>query len=375
MAKRRIVVKIGSSSLTNNSGTLNEKKLTDHVEALVKLKQAGHEVVLISSGAVAAGFTRLGYPGRPVAISAKQAAASVGQSLLMQVYMEQFAQYACVAAQLLLTKDDFADKERFANVQQTMTELLKRGAIPIINENDATSVEELTFGDNDMLSALISGFLHADLLCMLTDINGLYDNNPFKDAAAKKYDYLPGIDAALMAGASDSGSRVGTGGMKSKLLAAKTANDLGVNTFIGTGSGANKLLDIIDGNGDGTYIGPFSEGTGMSATKQWISLHSKVRGSITVDAGAERALLKRGKSLLPAGVLSVHGIFTAGDVIEVLTQENVLIGKGRTQFSSEEVDRVKGLESRTAMRETNSKKAEIIHRDFWVRHLKGEVRQ
>ena len=193
MGKERIVVKIGSSSLTNKHGEIDQEKLTDHVEAIAALREENHEVVLVSSGAVAAGFKKLGYPSRPVTLKGKQAAASVGQGLLIQTYMEKFSDFNITAAQILLTRSDFSDRKRYRNAYATITELLDRGILPIINENDTVAVDELTFGDNDMLSSLVSGFIHADRLIILTDIDGIYDGNPRTDKQAKKFYFLENI--------------------------------------------------------------------------------------------------------------------------------------------------------------------------------------
>src|SRR5699024_9968891 len=190
---------------------------------------------------------------RPVTIKGKQAAAAIGQSLLIQAYIKQLAAYNRSAAQILLTRIDFSSRQRYRNAFQTMEELLDRGIIPIINENDTVSVEELTFGDNDMLSALVSGFIHADQLVILTDINGLYDANPNTDPNANRIDVLTTVTEDMIQASGETGTKVGTGGMKSKLQAAKTATSLGVPVFIGYGTGDNKLLDVLEGNGDGTY--------------------------------------------------------------------------------------------------------------------------
>ncbi|WP_413380251.1 glutamate 5-kinase [Alkalihalobacillus sp. 1P02AB] len=366
MKRQRIVVKIGSSSLTTPSGSLSINKLTEHVQALSRLKKQGHEVILISSGAVAAGFSALGYPTKPVTIAGKQAAASVGQGLLMQGYIEQFQNEGIIPAQILLTRDDFSDRHRFQNAYSTISEILKRGALPIINENDSTSIEELTFGDNDMLSALVSGFIHAHILCILTDVNGLYSANPNLDPTAEKYDQLKEITPELLEMAGDSGSKVGTGGMKSKILAAETALSLGVNVFIGKGAGEDKLIDIIAGHGDGTYIGSFQAEAMMPTNKQWIALHSTSSGSITVDRGAAFALHSLGKSLLPAGVLHIDGIFNRNEVIDVYNEEGLLIGKGKSNVSSGELNQIKGLSSLEAKRTFHLNKPEVIHRDHWV---------
>ncbi|HHY73971.1 MAG TPA: glutamate 5-kinase [Bacillus bacterium] len=372
MAKQRIVVKIGSSSLTNTNGGLSIEKLAEHVEALAMLKKAGHEVILISSGAVAAGFKELGYPTRPVTIAGKQAAAAVGQGLLMQGYTEHFNSHQIVTAQLLLTRHGFMNKEQYSNSYATLTELLKRDCLPIINENDSVAVDELTFGDNDMLSALVSGHVHADFLIILTDVNGLYDQNPNENPNAKKYNFLPEITEELLQIASSSGSKMGTGGMRSKIEAAKTALSLGVNVFIGTGFGEGKLIDILAGKGDGTYIGN-SKLTGIKNSKQWLALHSTVAGTIEIDNGATDALLYKGKSLLPAGVSNVKGDFATGDVVDVINQKGELIGRGEVNFSATELEKIKGLTTAEAKHILHNDQTVVIHRDHWVTLKKEKV--
>jgi len=365
MDKKRIVVKIGSSSLTNAKGQIDQEKFTDHVEAVAALREAGHEVLLVSSGAVAAGFARLGYPTRPITLKGKQAAAAVGQSLLVQSYIEQFSHYDIVPAQILLTRNDFSKQERYKNAYATVTELLERGILPIINENDTVSVEELTFGDNDMLSALVSGLVHADQLIILTDINGLYDSNPSKNPFAERIDFLQEVTDDMLEVAGGSGSKVGTGGMKSKLMAAKTALSLGVQVFIGLGKGRNKLVDIMLGNGDGTYIGE----DGLQAvnnSRQWIAFHSEISGTIYVDQGAEDALVYKGKSLLPAGVYDIKGSFQKNDVVEVVGPNGIL-GKGEVLFSSEELKEAMGKRSEELYKDDVLSSIVVIHRNKWVK--------
>lgn len=369
MAKQRIVVKIGSSSLTNSRGGLSKNKIAEHVAALSKLKKEGNEVILISSGAVAAGFSVLGYQTRPVTIAGKQAAAAVGQGLLMQSYFEEFQKEGMVSAQLLLTRNDFSQQEQYNNAYSTLSELLKRGVIPIINENDSVAVDELTFGDNDMLSALVSGLIHADTLIILTDINGLYDGNPRKDPNAKKYNFLPEVTEEVLDVAGGSGSKVGTGGMRSKLEAAKTALSVGVKVFIGKGEGTDKLLDIVTGKGDGTYIG-YNLGTSLKSKKQWIGIHSQIAGRIDIDSGAEHAVIHQGKSLLPAGVKHVDGSFTRGDVVEVWNEKGELIGKGQINYTVDELSKIKGLSSKEANIVNMHNRIEVIHRDNWVTFTK-----
>lgn len=367
MSKERIVVKIGSSSLTNEKGEIDQDKLADHVDAIAKLISFGHEFVLVSSGAVAAGFKKLGYPTRPVTLKGKQAAASVGQSLLIQSYMEKFSQYGITAGQILLTRSDFTNQNRYRNAYATLSELLERGILPIINENDTVSIDELTFGDNDMLSSLVSGLIHADRLIILTDINGIYDGNPRINSNAKKYNFLEKIPEHLINATGSTGSKVGTGGMKSKLIAAKTALSLGVSVFIGTGNGVNKLVEIIDGKGDGTYISNRFSHT-LNTKKQWIALHSESRGKIHVDEGAEEAILYNGKSLLSAGVYKVNGTFECGDVVEVVGNKGI-IGKGKVSCSSEDLNQY--LSDKAIQGEHfQDVSLEVIHRNNWVKARK-----
>ena len=356
MEKKRIVVKIGSSSLTNTKGDIDHEKFQDHIIAIAKLKQQGHEVVLVSSGAVAAGFRKLGYPSRPVTIKGKQAAAAVGQSILIQRYTESFSDFGIIPAQVLLTRHDFSEKKRYKNAYATFSELLDRSIIPVVNENDTVSVTELTFGDNDMLSALVSGLVHADQLIILTDVNGLYDANPQKNPDAKRIDRITEITDEMLGFASGAGSKVGTGGMQSKLVAAKFAMNAGVKVFVGIGKGENKLVDILAGHGDGTYF----EGnnfTVLNSNKQWLSL-TEVSGKLFIDEGAVQALLNGGKSLLPAGVYAFEGHFEQGDVVEVYDR-HVLIGRGETLYSSEELEKA-------IKHKQNNKQNEVIHRDHWV---------
>ena len=361
MKKQTIVVKIGSSSLTNEKGEIDEDKLTGYVEAITALRKANHTVVLVSSGAVAAGFKQLGYPFRPETIKGRQAAAAVGQSLLIQSYIKKFQEHQLIPAQILLTRSDFSNRERYRNAFSTIMELLDRGIIPIINENDTVSVDELTFGDNDMLSALVSGFIHADQLIILTDINGLYTDNPMKNPNAKKYNFLEEITDDILAAASSDGSKLGTGGMKSKLEAAKTALSLGVSVFIGKGEGKDSLLQVLQGTGDGTYITNKSL-EAINTSRQWIALHSESFGKIYVDQGAEEAILYKGRSLLPAGIVEVEGTFEKGDVVEVYVTKG-LLGKGEVNYSSGEVKQ----EMKKKMEQKKFKPSiEVIHRNHWV---------
>ncbi|GBF10308.1 glutamate 5-kinase 1 [Tepidibacillus sp. HK-1] len=363
--KQRVVVKIGSSSLTNSHGGLSQDKLNKHVKAIVALRKQGHEVLLVSSGAVATGFTLLGYPSRPATIEGKQAAAAVGQGLLIQAYNDAFSKYGLAVAQILITRIDFSKRQQYNNVYNTLSVLLKRGIIPIINENDTVAIDELTFGDNDMLSALVAGLIHADTLVILTDADGLYDSDPRVHPHAKKFKQVDEITPEIEALATASGSSVGTGGMKSKILATKLALSLGVHVFIGTGNGKETLTDILEGKGKGTYFGHSLLST-LKSKKQWIAFHSDTNGQIIIDEGAAFALIHGGKSLLPAGVTHVDGNFLPGEVVEVYSKDGHLLGKGLINYSSAQLKEVQGNSTEYAKNHLDIERIEVIHRDDWV---------
>ncbi|QDP40333.1 glutamate 5-kinase [Radiobacillus deserti] len=366
MEKQRIVIKIGSSSLSEDKGGLSPEKLEHYVSAIAGLRKAGHEVILVSSGAVAAGFQALGYPNRPVTIEGKQASAAVGQGLLIHAYTTAFHKHEIVSAQLLLTRDSFTDQHQYSNVFTTLSELMKRSVLPIINENDSVSIDELTFGDNDMLSTLVSGLMNADYLFLLTDIDGIYPADPRSSPSMKRYQFLPSIsDELIHSTSSHLTTKFGTGGIKSKLIAAKTATSLGVKVFIGNGGSTDDFQDILNGKGNGTYIGvPSDHGVGKS--KQWIAFHSLVQGLLIIDPGAEQAISTEGKSLLPAGIIDIQGNFSVGEVVEVRNLQDEMVAKGQVSYSSQELQMIKGLRSQDAMKQTNQSKAEAIHRDKMV---------
>lgn len=363
--KKRIVVKIGSSSLTTPTGGLNEAHLHGLVDAIALLKKEGHEVILVSSGAVAAGFSALGYPNRPVTLEGKQAAAAVGQGMLIQAYNARLAAHHLIGAQILLTRNDFSQRNRYQNAYNALNVLLKKGVVPIINENDTVAVDELTFGDNDMLSALVSGLLHADHLIILTDTDGLYDSDPRNNPQAKKFDKIYEITPEIEALAGGSGSKVGTGGMRSKINAAKLALSLGAEVFIGKGDHEDRLLRILQGDGAGTYFINSMKGS-LKAHKQWIAFHAITSGIIRVDQGAAQALLLRGKSLLPSGVHDVLGSFSPGQVVEVIDLEGKLLGKGIVNYSDLNLLKVKGKSTTQCKAILKMERAEVIHRDQWV---------
>ncbi|MEK5061235.1 glutamate 5-kinase [Paenibacillus sp. FSL H7-0326] len=362
----RIVVKIGSSSLTTDSGSLNHEAVSFYASEIAALHQAGHEVLLVTSGAVAAGFGHIGYETRPKLLHEKQAAAAVGQALLMQAYQQAFAHHHIKTAQILLTRTDFTNRKRMGNAGMTIDELLKQNVIPVINENDTVSVDELKFGDNDMLSALVAGLTKAKKLIILTDTDGLYTADPRYHADAKHYDRIDEITDEIYEVAGGSGSLVGTGGMRSKVDAAKVATRGGVPVFVGRVNEPGDLLAATADHGKGTYFD--TRQNSLSRKKQWLGFISSPLGSIHVDQGAEEALIYGGHSLLPVGVRRVEGQFHAGDVIEVVNLQGTLIGRGIVNYDAEQLRSIIGLPSPDVLKklEGSLHRLEVVHRDEWI---------
>lgn len=361
---QRIVVKIGSSSLTSDTGGLNPDKIRFFASELAQLKQDGHQVLLVTSGAVAAGFTSLGYRTRPKVLHEKQAAAAVGQALLMQAYHEAFASHGISVAQILLTRYDFSNRKRVQNALMTVDELLQRGVVPIINENDTVAVDELKFGDNDTLSALVGNLVKANKLIIITDMDGLYTDDPRKNANAQRIDRVDAISDELFSFAGGSGSAVGTGGMRSKVEAARIAMRGGVPVFIGRVLEPGDLPHAVDGSGKGTYFDTVLNN--LPVKKQWVGFHSLPQGQIIVDQGAKAALLSGGKSLLPAGITGAAGDFHPGDVVEVLSIEGALLGRGVVNYAAWQVQAAAGLSTDEVQKRVEVARIEVIHRDEWV---------
>ncbi|OUM96738.1 MAG: glutamate 5-kinase [Thermobacillus sp. ZCTH02-B1] len=360
----RIVVKIGSSSLTSAEGGLNRSRIEYFAGELASLHRSGRQVLLVTSGAVAAGFRRIGYPARPKQLHEKQAAAAVGQALLMQAYQEAFGRSGIVVAQILLTRHDFSNRQRIHNALMTIEELLRRNVIPIINENDTVTVEGLKFGDNDNLSALVANLVKAKKLIILTDTDGLYTGDPRRNPDAKRIDRVTEIDERIMAVAGGAGSSVGTGGMRSKIEAARVATRGGVQAFVGRAIGPGDLLAAVEGRGRGTYFD--TDYDNLSVKKQWIGFHSTPNGRITVDEGAVRALVSEGRSLLPAGIIGAEGEFNPGDVVEVAGPDGVPIGRGVVNYASWQVQATAGLSTEEVRKRVDVVRIEVIHRDEWV---------
>ncbi|AEI42554.1 glutamate 5-kinase [Paenibacillus mucilaginosus] len=359
-----IVVKIGSSSLTSDEGGLNRDSIAFFASELARLQREGNRVLLVTSGAVAAGFRAMGYTVRPKLLHEKQASASVGQALLMQAYQAAFAEYGVGIGQILLTRSDFSNRRRIQNAQSTIEELLRRGILPVVNENDTVAVDELKFGDNDTLSALVANLVRARRLLILTDTDGLYTEDPRRNPEAKRIDRVTEIDEHIYRIAGGSGSMVGTGGMRSKIEAARIAMRGGVPCFVGRVTEPGDLLQAAGGTGRGTYFDTSEHNLPMK--KQWLGFHSQPKGLVTVDEGAESALVSGGRSLLPAGVREVAGEFHPGDVIEVAGVNGQIIGRGVVNYESWQLQAVAGLGSDEVQRRIEVPRIEVIHRDEWI---------
>lgn len=367
---KRVVIKVGSGVLTESDG-LNETIIASLCSDVTELRQRGYEVIIVSSGAVAAGKGELGISGRPQSIPLKQAAAAIGQSLLMRAYKDAFKVYGHKVAQVLLTRDDLANRRRYLNARNTLMTLLEFGIIPIINENDTVVVDEIRFGDNDNLSALVTNLAEANLLVILSDVDGLYDRDPRKDPGAQLIPEVNSITDAIEAMAGDSGSQVGTGGMFTKIKAAKRAALYGVGTVVVNGRTPHTLVRLFDGEPLGTYFLPARDR--MAAKKHWIAFSKKPRGKLFLDDGAAKAVLQRGKSLLPSGIRGVEGGFERGDAVRLCDAEGREFAKGVINYALPELLRIMGKKSSEIADVLGYKYGdEVVHRDNLVLHQDEE---
>ncbi len=331
---RRIVVKVGSSLVTNEGRGLDEAAIAQWSEQLAALVAEGREVIMVSSGAVAEGMKRLGWAVRPTAINELQAAAAVGQMGLVQMYETKLRECGVGSAQVLLTHADLADRERYLNARSTLLTLLAHRVVPVINENDTVVNDEIKFGDNDTLGALVANLVEADVLVILTDQKGLYTADPRKDPAATFVHVAQAGDAALEAMAGGAGSGIGKGGMITKILAAKRAAASGASTVIAWGREPRALLRLMAGEAIGTAL--LAQTAKYQARKRWMADHLQLRGSVTVDAGAVSKIASEGKSLLPIGMTAVDGDFSRGEVIAVLDPTGQEIARGLANYASSE---------------------------------------
>ena len=363
-AARRVVVKVGSALLTSQEG-IDRTALANIAETVFALCESGREVILVSSGAVAAGKQRLGGMGQNIGLKEKQAAAAVGQSSLMRSYEDTFNRYDKKVAQILLTHSDFAKRDRYLNVRNTIFTLLSWNVLPVINENDTVSVQELRFGDNDTLGAMVTNLIEADIFVCLTDVDGLYSGNPATDPEAQLVCSVARVDKAVEKMASNVVGALGTGGMRSKILAAKMASARGVCSFIGSGRTPGILQKLFAGEPVGSFFLPQEEK--MQSRKHWIAYTLRPKGSIVLDDGACRAVVKNGKSLLPSGIVAVQGKFSIGDPVQCLDRKGKSIASGLVNYSSAAIAKIKGVQTSEIEKALGYRDSdEVIHRDNLV---------
>lgn len=342
MTATRIVVKLGTSTLTAGTPNLSRQRMLEIVRQVAQLHQQGCEMLVVSSGAQAAGRERLRFPDLGRALPAKQMLAAVGQGRLMQLYGDLFDIFEIVVAQVLLTRDDLGNRTRYLNARDTLLTLVEQRVIPIINENDTVATEEIRVGDNDNLSALVASVVEADLLVMLTDIAGLYTADPRRHPDAALIPYIPKIDDNTYALAGGAGSKLGTGGMLTKIEAAHVASRSGVTTVIASGAEPGVLVRLYAGESVGTQFAPV---TGeVESRKRWL-LTEKPNGTVRVDAGAARALLENRASLLPVGMVAVEGEFVRGATLSVLAPDDAEIAHGLSNYAADELRRLCGVRS------------------------------
>ena len=362
---KRVVIKIGSSVLTAGSDALHKEVFKNLAKNISILKDDGYEIVIVTSGAVAAGRKSLACIEQPVSIPQKQAAAAIGQVRLMRLYEDCFNVHNCGTAQVLLTHDALSDRQKFLNARNTLFTLLQCGIIPIINENDSVVVEEIKFGDNDVLSALVTNLIDADLLLILTDRDGLCAQDPQCCEDATLIKVVEKITQDIKTLAQGSSSKVGTGGMISKIDAAKKASIYGIPTIVVNGNIGGIVNSVFKGDDVGTLFLPRK--TRLSSRKHWIAFNLKPKGTLVVDDGAKRAIVKMGKSLLSTGLLDVQGFFKFGDPVKCLDTNGIEFARGLVNYRAEEVVKLRGVHSRDIKKILGYKYYdEIIHRDDLV---------
>lgn len=362
MSGKRVVIKVGTSTLAPGGGAIDLDWVRGFVSQVAAARDGGTEVIVVSSGAIAAGVERLGLPERPADMPSLQAAAAVGQVALVECYAALFAECDVAVGQMLLTRHDTGHREAFLHARDTLDRLLSMGAVPIINENDTVAVDEIRFSDNDTLAALVAVMAGADLVVLLSDIDGLYDADPRSDDEARLLEEVEELTDDVIAAAGGAGTPFGSGGMATKVEAGRVLMKAGIPLVICDGRRPGVIGDAIAGRACGTT---FSAGEGtMGARKLWIALGRKPAGEIVVDDGAKHAVLECEASLLPAGVVSVAGAFREGDAVVLKGIHGEVIGRGLTAFGAEDLERVKGMKtSRIAQEFPHLAGREVVHRD------------
>lgn len=367
---KRVVVKLGSYVLTTPSFKLDRKVFSNVVDAVVAARQKNIETVLVSSGAIASAMGALGLRERPKLICQEQAAAAIGQIGLMGLYSRLLAKHRIKAAQILLTHGDLRSRERFLNARHTLNSVLEFGAIPIINENDTTVVEEIKFGDNDYLSSLVTNLVQADLLIILTDIDGFYNKDPRKFEDARFISLIENVDSSIEKLALGTKNNIARGGMATKIKAAKTAAHFGIPTIIANGKTQDNLTRILNGEEVGTLILP--KQNKLTSRKHWIAFTLKPQGEIWVDAGAKTAIVKKARSLLPSGITKVTGNFAAGEAVSCCNHRGIEFARGLSAYPSEEIEKIKGHKTTDIEKILgHGSPPEIINRDDMVILMKS----
>ncbi|WP_303840209.1 glutamate 5-kinase [Selenomonas ruminantium] len=362
---KRIVVKVGTSTLTHETGKLNLHRIDLLLREIADLKNQGKEMILVSSGAIAAGLGKLGLAQKPDSIPEKQAVAAIGQGVLMHIYEKLFAEYGQVMGQVLLTKENSVQHHQYLHSRNSLLAQLSMGAIPVINENDAVAVDEIKIGDNDNLSAMVATLVDADALIILSDIEGLYTANPATHPEAELIAEIPEITPEVEAIAGGAGSKLGTGGMMTKIQAAQIAMSAGVTMVIASGSRENVLRDILSGENIGTVF-PARE-SHLRVRKSWLAFGKRLAGEIVVDAGCSRAMREQGASILPAGVVACDGDFAAGSTVRVLTEAQQEIARGIVNFGAEDLQKILGRQTEDIGKLlSGDMPTEVIHRDNMV---------
>ncbi|MCL2390013.1 MAG: glutamate 5-kinase [Endomicrobia bacterium] len=359
----KIVIKVGTSTLTDKNGLLNKDYISELAKTIVGLQNDNNEILIVSSGAIGAGQGRLSLKERPKILREKQALAAVGQPIIMDAYSEAFAKYGKTVAQLLLTRDDFEDRMKYINARNTLRELTERGIIPVINENDTVAVEEINFGDNDTLAALVAAAVDADKLVIFTDVDGLYNGHPSKSNLIPRVEKITGEIESFATGNSASGK--GTGGMKTKIIAAKIASASGTDTIIANGTRLGSLKEMITGNGICTVFN--ARKRFLEAKKTWIAFSKKPKGNIFVDKRACEALTGKGKSLLAAGIVKITGNFKRGDTVSVSDYDTRKdFARGLVNYDCGDLEKIKGKKTSEMKKIIEVTDDEIIHRDNLV---------
>ena len=362
----KVVIKIGSSSLTLKNGGLDIEKMKKFVTGVAGLVDSGYEVIIVTSGAISAGLQYLGIPIRPKDISTLQAAAAVGQVELMRTYGDLFAERQQKIGQILLTREDTARRKQYLNIMNTIENLLKLKVIPVINENDSVAVEEIKFGDNDRLAALVSSITEADLLIILSDIEGLYDKDPQSNQDAKLISFVQKITPEIEKIAGGAGSAYSSGGMVSKLKAARICSFLQIPMVIASSKTEDILKKVVNFEQAGTFFAPQAQKK-IKSIKRWIAFGMKSKGNIYIDRGAQEAVEEHGKSVLSVGVAKAEGSFNKGDTVRVYSLDKMLIAKGISNFSAGDIEKIKGKNEKQIIKEHGEQFCcEVIHRDSLV---------